>query len=202
MRTNMNKGGRPPKYSIAELKETLYDVVKNSEGEIITDTYLAKKTKYPRHVWRNNKEIHKEIEKINNMPILLNISNDSMFELPSAEDFVERSYKNKKSLISNVQSLLDVCESLIEKAQRVKDLQKDLYSLKENNKNLLQKNKVLAEQYEDSQRQLFKLVIENSKLRRDLGIADKILDMEDYMKNKRENKSRVTETFEEFFKDL
>lgn len=116
MGENKNKGGRPQKYTYEELREALLEYAHKHIGGQIRLADLGRETKYPQYVWKNNKVIRKDIEKLNKTPIeVVGLMKEQAF-IPSAEDLVNNNYRNKQALIDAVHHILNAYQSTFEKA--------------------------------------------------------------------------------------
>lgn len=114
--------GRPKKYTdeflikrIEEYKEA------NPMEHDITISKISKATGIPYYIFRDNKPINVLIKSLNSTKTLTDSKKVQEVILPSAEDFVDEHYGNKKRLTQNVQALLDLVIQYQDTAYKVKN---------------------------------------------------------------------------------
>jgi hypothetical protein len=183
-----SNGGRPTKYTYEQLRGALLDYSHKHIGGQITLADLGRETMFPQHAWKNNKEIRKDIERLNKTPIeVVGLMKKQAF-IVSAEDLVNNNYNNKKRLIDAVQQILNAYQTTFEKAIRVEDLEKDIYSKdRELNK--------LKEQVEYYKNKYKEMTIYSTTIRgrEEHGLKENVLDIERYYQERRGNQKSETE---------
>ena len=126
MTTEKSKGGRPQKYSYEELRSVLFEYANKNSGKLITLADLGRETKFLRYVWRNNKQIREDIEKLNQTPIAIVGLMKENVKIPSAEDLVNSNYHNKNILITRIQQVLDAYQTTFEQVLKTTELENRL----------------------------------------------------------------------------
>lgn len=190
---NKNKGGRPPKYDVNELKKIIYKYLQEKNPSKITITGLVKYSGLPIQAWRFNKDIRKEIDTVNKKieNISLATSIESVTELltiPSPEDIVNTNYKNKQKLIKVIGDLIDLYQYSFNKSLKVDVLEKENQNLKKQINTL----KADVAYYEE---ELKKTALQSTshKERNEKNIKKNILDIKEY--------SKTNTTFKDVFDD-
>lgn len=183
-----NRGGRPLKYTYKELREALLEYAHKHIGGEIKLADLGRKTKYPQHAWKNNKEIRKDIARLNKTPIeVVGLMKEQTF-IPSAEDLVNNNYNNKKRLIDAVHQILNVYQSTFEKALKVEEMEKALYSKEKEINNLEEEVEFYKNKYKEMT--VHGITI---KGREENGIIENVLNIEEFYQERRENQISETE---------
>lgn len=136
----MSNAGRKPKFPTETLKEKLNLYISRNPNKTIKFSDLAKFTDIPYYVWRDNIEIKEIIHKLNNPKVILDTSN-MKFELPSADEILEKNFPNKSKLLYAISDLLNLTSSLYEKAI----LGEHFKSIEDNYKIKLKEQKVFYE---------------------------------------------------------
>ncbi|NHC43441.1 hypothetical protein G6549_26695 [Bacillus sp. MM2020_1] len=183
-----NKGGRPTKYTYEELRETLLEYAHKHIGGQIKLADLGRETRFPQYVWKNNKEIRKDIERLNKTPIeVVGLMKEQAF-IVSAEDLVNNNYNNKKKLIDVVQQIINAYETTFEKALKVEELENAL-SCKEREVNNLKEE---VQHYKNKYKEL-SVHSTTIRGREEHGLNENVLDIERYYRERRENQNSETE---------
>ncbi|MDR4887980.1 hypothetical protein RGU12_10510 [Fredinandcohnia sp. QZ13] len=188
MTEEKNKGGRPKKYTYEELREALLEYAHKRIGGQITLADLGRETKYPQYVWKNNKNIRKDIERLNKTPIeVVGLLKEQAF-ITSAEDLVNNNYNNKKRLINAVHQILNAYQSTFDKALKVEELEKNLYSKEKEIDNLKEEVEFYKNKYKE-------MTVHSTTIkgREENGLKENVLDLEKYYQERRENQISETE---------
>jgi hypothetical protein len=183
-----NKGGRPTKYTYVELREALLEYAHKYIGGQIKLADLGRETKFPQYVWKNNKEIRKDIDRLNKTPIeVVGLMKEQAF-IPSAEDLVNNNYNNKKRLIDAVHQILNAYQSTFEKALKVEELEQALYSKEKEVDQLKEEVEFYKNQYKE-------MTVHSTTIkgRAEHGLKENVLDIERYAQERRENQKSETE---------
>lgn len=189
-----NKGGRPPKYNIDDLKKILYRYLQDKNPSKIT---LPELVKYypdlPLHAWRFNKDIRKEIDTLNkrieNISLVVSVEGvTELLTIPSPEDIINTNYKNKSKLIKVVGDLIDLYQYSFNKSLQVDDLEKENQKLKKQVKTL--KNDLAY--YEE---QLKKMSVQSTSdfERKEKNLKENVIDIKEY--------SKTNTSFKDIFDD-
>lgn len=197
MTTEESKGGRPQKYSYEELKEVLAEYANKTVGEIITLADLGRETKFPRHVWRNNKKIRKDIETLNQTPMTVFGLMKENINIPSGEDFVNANYRNKKILITRVQQLLDAYQTTLEQSLKKTELEEEINVKNKEILSLKEELEAMKKQADFYQKQYEKMTLQSTSLlgRKKNGLTENVIDIESKYKEK-----EMDNEFEDLFK--
>jgi hypothetical protein len=188
MSGEINKGGRPLKYTYEELREALLEYAHKHIGGQIKLADLGRESKFPQYVWKNNKEIRKDIERLNKTPIeVVGLLKDQAF-IASAEDLVNNNYNNKKRLIDAVHQILNAYQSTFEKALKVEELEQALF-------NKEKEVAILEEEVEFYKTKYKEMTVHSTTIkgRVENGLEENVLDMEKYAHKRRENQKSETE---------
>lgn len=181
-------GGRPIKYTYEELREALLEYAHKQIGGIIKLADLGRETKFPQYVWKNNKEIRKDIERLNKTPIeVVGLLKEQAF-IVSAEDLVNNNYNHKKRLIDAVQQLLTAYQNTFEKALKVEELESTLYRKEKEVDNLKEEVEHYKTKYKE-------MTFHSTTIRgrEEHGLNRNILDIERYYQDRRESQKSETE---------
>lgn len=185
-----NKGGRPEKYKYEELREALLEYAHKHIGGQIKLANLGRETKYPQYVWKNNKEIRKDIEKLNKTPIeVVGLLKEQSF-IVSAEDLVNNNYKNKQGLIDAVHQILNAYQSTFEKALKVEKLEKSLYSKEKEIEHLKDEVEFYKNKYKE-------MTVHSTSIRgrEDYQLKESVLDIKKFYKEKSETNDELADLF-------
>lgn len=190
MTEEKNKGGRPKKYMYAELREALLEYAHKQIGGQIKLADLGRKTKFPQYVWKNNKEIRKDIERLNKTPIeVVGLMKEQAF-IVSAEDLINNNYNNKKKLIDAVQQILNAYQTTFERALKVEELEKALYSKDKEVDNLKEEVEFYKNKYKE-------MTVHSTTIkgREEHVLKENVLDIEKYYKEKSETEDELADLF-------
>ena len=192
-----NKGGRPPKYPYELLLKELKHFIESNPMGKIKNSVLAKATKIPPYVWRDNKKIQEDIAKLNNVPINIGEPSNDMLELPNIVELVEQNYGSKKGLIQKLRAYMDYIEALYTKAIKTERLEKEVEELKVRLKRLEEQNKALKVSNDIYNNQLKELAVKSTSLknRQELGIKNNVLSIN-------ENRSKAGATIKDINKEF
>ncbi|MEI2358957.1 hypothetical protein, partial [Mesobacillus zeae] len=147
--TGKKKGGRPTKYTYEELRGSLIEYAHKQIGGQITLADLGRHTNFPQYVWKNNKDIRKDIERLNKTPIeVVGLMKEQAF-IVSAEDLVNNNFNNKKRLIDALQQILNAYQSTFEKALKVEELEKSLFNKEKEVNNLKEEVEFYKNKYKE-----------------------------------------------------
>lgn len=183
------KGGRPQKYTHEELRIILLEYVHDNPGEQITLSKLGRETKFPQYVWKNNKEIRKDIERLNNAPLEVTSLLSEYSGIPSAEDLINHNYNNKKKLIDTIQNILDAYQKTFEDSLKLEELEKLLYSKEKEIDNLKEEVEFYKNKYEE-------MTIKSTSIRgrKENHLKENVLDIEKF-KEKSETEDELADLF-------
>ena len=111
------------------LKKILLQFANENQGGEITISKLVKYSGLPIQAWRFNKDIKQDIARLNTFTT---ISYDNMVDLglPSAEDLVNRHYKNKDRLTKAVSDLIEVCQTSYGEILKLRKTEEQLEKVK------------------------------------------------------------------------
>jgi hypothetical protein len=185
-----NKGGRPKKYTYEELREALLEYAHKHIGGQIKLADLGRETKFPQYVWKNNKEVRKDIEHLNKTPIEVVGLMKEQASIVSAEDLVNNNYNNKKRLIDAIQQILNAYQTTFEKALRVEELEKDLYSKEKEVDNFKEEVRFYKNKYKE-----MTVLSTNLRDREKYGLKENVLDIEKHYKEKSETEDELADLF-------
>ncbi|MFJ7738751.1 hypothetical protein ACIQ2D_20785 [Lysinibacillus sp. NPDC097287] len=195
MTTEKSKGGRPQKYPYEELRSVLFEYANKNSGKLITLADLGRETKFPRYVWRNNKQIREDIEKLNQTPMAIVGLMKENVKIPSAEDLVNSNYHNKNLLITRIQQVLDAYQTTFEQVLKTTELEnrlntkeKEIASLKEEIDALKKQSAFYQEKYES-------MTLHSTSLlsRKNFDLKENVIDAEKKFKE-------IDDEFEDLFK--
>lgn len=201
----MNRAGRKPKFPIETLKEKLNLYVREYPNKQIKFSDLANFTDIPYYVWRDNIEIKELIQKLNNPKVIIDTSN-MKFELPSADEILEKNFPNKNKLLSAISDLLNLTSSLYEKAilgEHFKSIE-DNYKIKLKEQEVYYKNELKKAKLEIEKlnHEIDCLYIDsrNALKRKREGIKDNMIDISLARKKSiSKNKDDIMKEFESLF---
>lgn len=185
-----NKGGRPKKYIYEELKVALLEYAHENIGGQIKLADLGRETIFPQYVWKNNKEIRKDIERLNKTPIeVVGLMKEQAF-IVSAEDLVNNNYNNKKRLIDAVNQIINAYQATFEKALRVEELEHALYSKEKEVDNLKREVEFYKNKYKE-------MTVHSTTIkgREEHKLKENVLDIEKYYSRKSETEDELADLF-------
>ena len=190
MTAKENKGGRPKKYTYEELKEALLEYAHEHIGGQIKLANLGRETKFPQYVWKNNKEIRKDIERLNKTPIeVVGLMKEQAF-IVSAEDLVNNNYNNKKRLIDAINQIINAYQTTFEKALRVEELEAAQYSKDKEVDNLKREVEFYKNKYKE-------MTVHSTTIkgREEHELKENVLDIEKYYQGKSETEDELADLF-------
>lgn len=159
-----NHAGRPAKYTYTILKQNLINFLEDHKGGKITYTALSKGTIIPYHIWRDNKDIQKDINKANELFILPLDYSKEINLLPSVSDFIETNYGNKQNLIHGLLLYNKILNDLAENAKLVELIKSENFKLKNEITTLKQQLNNYEEQIFKKRNLLKKIAIKYTNL--------------------------------------
>lgn len=188
------KVGRPSKYEYETLKKILLQFAnENLEGEI-TISKLVKYSGLPIQAWRFNKDIKKDIERLNAMTTL---SYDDVVDLglPSAEDIVNRHYKNRDRLTKAVSDLIEICQTSYGEILKLRKVEEELGKVKGDLEIYKAKSEKFEKEMEYYKNEMMKLTLKttNALGRSEIGAEKNVIDLKEY--------TETNSTFADLFKE-
>lgn len=188
------KVGRPSKYPYELLKKILLEYAAENIGGEIKVSKLVKYSGLPIQAWRFNKEIQKDIAKLN-APQNIRFSDEIDIGLPSAEDLVNKNYKSKDKLTKVVSDLIEVCERSYAEIDKLRKYKEQLNKAKAEIELLRINNNKYKEEAEFYKNEMIKLTIKSTTAlgRAESGIEDNVIDLKKY--------SETSTTFADLFDD-
>ncbi|CUP57790.1 Uncharacterised protein [Turicibacter sanguinis] len=180
-RTTENMG-RPKKYSDEFLIQCIYDYqVAYPMDKNVTLSKLSKFTGIPYYIFRDNKPINLMIKSLSSDNTLKSKKAKDI-TLPSAKDFVEEHYENKKRLIQNVQLLLDLVVQYQMDMDNVENFNSIVSGYKAEIQELKLEIELLKREKESFERELDLIYLDSTSTpkRREKGIAKNLISIEDY----------------------
>lgn len=189
---NVKKVGRPSKYPYELLKKILLEYAAENIGGEIKVSKLVKYSGIPIQAWRFNKEIQKDIAKLN-APQNIRFSEGIDIGLPSAEDLVNKNYKSKDKLTKVVSDLIEVCERSYAEIDKLRKYKEKLDKANAEIKLLKINNNKYKEEAEFYKNEMIKLTIKSTTAlgRAESGIEDNVIDLKKY--------SETSTTFADLF---
>ena len=193
-KTKEKKVGRPSKYSFEMLKKILLEYAEENVGGEITISKLVKYSGLPIQAWRFNAEIRKEIEK-QNAGQIINFTGAKDIGLPSAEDLINKNYKNKDRLTKVVSDLIEVCQDSYAEIAKLRKYKEKLDKTKnelELTKAEVQKYRKEAEFYKN---EMLKVTLKSTTAigRAEACIENNVIDLKQY--------TETSTTFSDLFDD-
>lgn len=126
-KVNKNKGGRKSIYETEQLIIELHNYARENVSGEITVTKLVKATNIPRHIWRYNDTVQKEIKRLNGATVFTEFINKDKFpEICSPEDLLNANYGNKKRLLKILTDLFEGYQYYFTEARKSKFYKKKL----------------------------------------------------------------------------
>ena len=189
---NVKKVGRPSKYPYELLKKILLKYAAENIGGEIKVSKLVKYSGIPIQAWRFNKEIQKDIAKLNT-PQNIRFSEGIDIGLPSAEDLVNKNYKSKDKLTKVVSDLIEVCERSYAEIDKLRKYKEKLDKANAEIELLKINNNKYKEEAEFYKNEMIKLTIKSTTAlgRAESGIEDNVIDLKKY--------SETSTTFADLF---